>query len=655
MINQLIQERYFILRLLGTGGFGDTYLAKDLGRASNPLCIIKHLKPGSHTPAFLKKVRQLFQRQAEILRRLGDHDQMPALVGHFEQDDEFFIVHDYAEGHTLDVEFKVDYRWSESQTTDLLREVLEILSFAHSQGVVHGDVKPENLVRRYRDNRLVLVDFATVKQEQTQVITADGDVHVSIAVSTPGYAATPDGFVIPDYGRDVQAVGFLGIRALTGMRLESIPKDPETGTLIWSSFALANFEFEDFVNQLAHPDPQTRFTNAADALRGLLQLTNFYAPVSVAAMANSSPRATTLLEPPPETIETTPPVTFDPALPTPSVHGELLTAAEMAVLDQQITSDGAITRPKSQSAVKSVTVPTLLPRQKLWVLGGVGIAALAGLGIIGAGWNFATAPSEWQAVLDQARQEQAQGNFTACQTLISQIPADETEYNQAMGVRIQCTLGPAEQLEQAGELPQALALLGKIPATDPAHTAAQELLGQWSDRLLSQASQAYLSGDLNQALALAQTIPSSSPSYAVAQDALASWQGEFSANQNLLAQSRRAFDQQQWEEAIQLAQQVRINGQPIPEDSDYYRQNIAPIVQNAATRLAAASPSPEANPENPPAPTSPNPATSTASLPPPSPSPSADATDSNPEAGNNEAVNSTDAIGTVEVLLETTP
>lgn len=640
MIHQLIQERYYILKLLGTGGFGDTYLAKDIGRASNPLCIIKHLKPASTTGAFLKKLRQLFLRQAEILGRLGNHDQMPELVGYFEHDGGFFIVHDYAEGHTLDQEFKPDQRWSESQATELLKNVLEILSFAHSQGVVHGDVKPENLVRRYRDNRIVLVDFGTVKQEQTQFTTPDGDVHVSIAVSTPGYAAAADGTVIPDYGRDVQSVGHLGIRALTGMTIEALPRDPETGEIIWSSLALANFELEAFISKLAHPRPEERFNNAGEALRGLLHLTDFYAPVSVAALASNTASNVALLEAPPIVLTTATDV-----VPVSSAHGGLLTDNELANIDTWLPNESPS---EPISTFSPAAPPPLTGKQKLFIFGGIAAALMAGVvGLVG-GLAAVNTPSEWQTALDQAHQRRGNGAFDECVKLAKQIPNTDKLYTPAQSLIIQCRLDPAKELDKDGQRPQAIQILAAIPQGDPAYVAAQELLGLWSDALLTEANQAYQSGNLDQAQALIQAIPSTSPSYQIAQSALASWQNESASNQTTLAQARQAFDQQRWSDAIALAQQIRLNGQPVPEDSDYYRQNIAPIVQNAATRQATArttanpnSPTNEAisnsGPESPEVVTSPAPETEAATPNPenaaaPTPTPS-------PEAiGNVEAV-----------------
>ena len=76
----------------------------------------------------------------------------------------FILVQEFIEGHTLSEELIPGQRWSESQVIQLLQEVLGILEFVHHQGVIHRDIKPDNIIRRSSDHKLVLVDFGAVKQ-----------------------------------------------------------------------------------------------------------------------------------------------------------------------------------------------------------------------------------------------------------------------------------------------------------------------------------------------------------------------------------------------------------------------------------------------------------------------------------------------------------
>lgn len=599
--HQLVDNRYYILRLLGTGGFGDTYLAKDIGRPSNPLCIIKHLKPASLAPDFLGRIQGLFHRQAEFLGRLTHHDQMPSLVASFEINQEFYIVHDYVEGHTMDREFLQGYRWTETQVTDLLRDVLGILCFAHAQGVVHGDLKPENLVRRYRDNRVVLVDFATVRQVQQQVVTADGQVLVTIAVTTPGYATDPEtGTVTPDYTRDIYAAGLLAIRALTGLPLDALNTVQETGEIIWEAQALANFELEAFISRMVAPNPKGRFSSAKEALRGLLHLTDFYVPESVNLQTDMDAAEET-----PD-----PPATITATVPN-SLHGELLSEEQLQNLDAWLPgSEGAALTKKNKSSKSNAAVTKSTKtspetaqgflgqsRQTLLIWGGSGLVFLLGAIALVVGLS-GSEDNQWQMVMDQAKQKYAAGEFQGCIDLAQQVPAAESLHSQALTLIEQCRLGPAQRLEQQGDLAAALVALEQISPEDPAHRAAQQRLAELSDQLLAEANQAYQRGDLDQAVRLAQAIPEQSPTHADTQAAIASWQAEGQRNQMLLTQARQAFDQGNWQETIALTEQVTLLGQAVPQGSDYWRQHIEPLVVNAKNQLATAqaNPTPQESP-----------------------------------------------------------
>jgi eukaryotic-like serine/threonine-protein kinase len=167
MIGQLLAGRYQVLQVLGAGGFGQTYITEDLHLPGQPKCVLKHLKPASTSPAVLEIARKLFQKEAETLQQLGSHEQIPRLLAFFEENREFFLVQEYIIGHTLTAELGTNQKWIESAVQRLLREVLTILEFVHGQGVIHRDVKPDNIMRRDSDGKLVLIDFGAIKQVRT--------------------------------------------------------------------------------------------------------------------------------------------------------------------------------------------------------------------------------------------------------------------------------------------------------------------------------------------------------------------------------------------------------------------------------------------------------------------------------------------------------
>jgi serine/threonine-protein kinase len=167
----LVGAHYRILRELGQGGFGHTYLAEDVHRF-NELCVLKAFVPQVADPALLVKAKQLFEREAGVLYQL-QHPQIPSFrellqVQTAAVQGQLFLVQDYVEGPTYRdlLNSRQDYggRFTETEITQLLYQVLPVLDYLHSVGVVHRDISPDNLILRNADGLPVLIDFGSVKQ-----------------------------------------------------------------------------------------------------------------------------------------------------------------------------------------------------------------------------------------------------------------------------------------------------------------------------------------------------------------------------------------------------------------------------------------------------------------------------------------------------------
>jgi len=244
----LLKKRYEIKSTIGCGGFGLTYLATDTQRPGKPQCVVKQLKPAHQDEKFLKIARRLFETEAEILEKLGTHPQIPQLLAYFEEHREFYLVQEHIQGHPLSEEMPKEKRFPEVQVVEILRGVLEILSFVHKYQVIHRDIKPGNIMRRDLDSKLVLIDFGAVKQFQSKEQIQENDS--TIAIGTSGYAPPEQYAGRPKLSSDIYALGMIGIQALTGIHPSQLSVSDETGDLSWRNLANVSEELAQILEKM---------------------------------------------------------------------------------------------------------------------------------------------------------------------------------------------------------------------------------------------------------------------------------------------------------------------------------------------------------------------------------------------------------------------
>lgn len=166
-----LRNRYYIIRPLGGGGFGRTFLAEDRDKL-NELCVVKQLVPQLQGTNAQKKAHQLFQQEARRLQQLGEHPQIPTLFAYFEEDDYLYLVQQLVVGQNLREELDLQGAFSEQKIWELFADLLPILKFTHDYQVIHRDLKPDNIMRRQSDGRLVLIDFGVSKQFSDSAMAA---------------------------------------------------------------------------------------------------------------------------------------------------------------------------------------------------------------------------------------------------------------------------------------------------------------------------------------------------------------------------------------------------------------------------------------------------------------------------------------------------
>ncbi|MBD2609426.1 protein kinase [Scytonema hofmannii FACHB-248] len=266
LLDQTLNQHYYIKSYLGGGGLSYTYLAQDLQRPYQSDCIVKQL----HLPAKNQQILQSAQSHfATAITEAQNfpHQQIPRVLDHFQKNQEFYLVYEFIEGETLNKNITVNNRWSEAQVIALLRDVLEILAFIHDQDIIHGDIKPSNLIRRQRDNKIVLIDFSKFKQITTLEFNRQRIVVVKPG-GTYGYMPAEQLQNQLKTCSDIYALGLTAIQALTGVSPEQLQTDSQ-GEFVWRNQATVSPKLARILTKMVRFQFGQRYQSAKEVLNAL--------------------------------------------------------------------------------------------------------------------------------------------------------------------------------------------------------------------------------------------------------------------------------------------------------------------------------------------------------------------------------------------------
>lgn len=275
MLDKTLRGRYQIIRLLGSGGFGATFIAEDRDLPGNPLCVVKQLKSKDIEPSVWQTARRLFETEAQVLYRLGKHDRIPQLLAHFEENQEFYLVQEFIDGEDLSQILTPGNKMSEAEMINFLQYVLETLEFVHQQNVIHRDIKPSNLIKRQKDGKFVLIDFGAVKEIGTLVGSSSGETSGTILIGSSGYMPSEQLRGKPRFSSDIYALGMTAIQALTGVLPEELEEDPETGEFKWQEYAQVSNNLVAIVDKMVRSHFKDRYPSASEVLTDLRNLQNY--------------------------------------------------------------------------------------------------------------------------------------------------------------------------------------------------------------------------------------------------------------------------------------------------------------------------------------------------------------------------------------------
>jgi serine/threonine protein kinase, bacterial len=232
------ETAYQVLKSIGSGGFGETFLAEDTQMPSGRRCVVKKLHPVSHHPQIYPLIKERFQREATILEDLGSHcDRIPTLYAYFEENNDFYLVQELIEGMTLTDTIQSQSSFSESYVRDFLVNFLPILDYVHQKHIIHRDIKPDNIIIRQSDQKPVLIDFGAVKEAVATTMSSSGSPQTSIAIGTRGFMSSEQAAGRPVYSSDLFATGLTAIYLLTGKQPQDIETNNYTGEILWKQYA----------------------------------------------------------------------------------------------------------------------------------------------------------------------------------------------------------------------------------------------------------------------------------------------------------------------------------------------------------------------------------------------------------------------------------
>ena len=319
---QILGDRYVIIRQIGQGGFGRTYLAQDINRFREN-CVLKEFSPQVQTPYVVKKAEELFQREASVLYKL-QHPQIPRfrelLRINLQSKESLFLVQDYVDGETynslLNSRKQRGLKFTEAEIRQLLQQLLPVLEYIHSLGVIHRDISPDNLMLQSSDQLPMLIDFGGVKQVAATVASQYYQIGATASL-TNGTLLGKIGFAPPEQMQtgmvsthsDLYALAVTMLVLLTGKQPQQLI-DTYNLTWQWRREVKLSSAFGQIIDKMLSPIASDRYQTA----RQVLQALN---PQPISYQQTQPPTSATVAISPPKT--PVPEPVMIPSLPQPGI------------------------------------------------------------------------------------------------------------------------------------------------------------------------------------------------------------------------------------------------------------------------------------------------------------------------------------------------
>lgn len=268
MTFQLLHARYQVIKVFCADTVEEMFLGIDKHQKDSELYLIKKIgnippiHPTSHSN-YLQKVLDFLKGQQELINQVQrKYENVHKIFDFLVENQQFFVVQEYIQGNSLTEEISTKIL-NEIQIIELLLEISQNLRKIHQQGLIHGNLKPNNIIRRESDQQLVFVDFTNIN---------DAVVHRAKNIE---YIPMEQLHGNPHPGSDIYALGLIIISAVTGLPAsqvagENSPRHLFTGEIVWRKYnSQVSSKLAKIINKMVHLDYRQRYKNVENIINDL--------------------------------------------------------------------------------------------------------------------------------------------------------------------------------------------------------------------------------------------------------------------------------------------------------------------------------------------------------------------------------------------------
>jgi serine/threonine protein kinase len=283
----VIKSRYRILEQLGHKGFGRTYLAEDIN-CLNKRCILKKFAPQLQDLFVLDQEKELFEQEASVLCGL-QHPQIPKFRELFpyqqEEQECLFLVQDYVEGltyHTLlNDRLESSRKFNEAEIEKLLYQILPVLAYIHSMGIIHRDISPDNIILSNAEQLPMLINFGSIREVEHKIQSQLIEVIDNIKIASIGTAIGKSGYVPPEQTEqnivfadsDLYALAATAVVLLTGKQPRQLIQ-PHSYWWNWQEEVILSPKLTWILSTMLNPNPSDRFSSATEVIETLQEMSS---------------------------------------------------------------------------------------------------------------------------------------------------------------------------------------------------------------------------------------------------------------------------------------------------------------------------------------------------------------------------------------------